>query len=112
MEPLELLLVGIGFMLVIWVASAPIRNKNKRPGTTGQTTEGRIIHQKEWLHEGHRHCQIEYAFTVSNPETGEAKTLRGKRNYIPDIFDRLELNSAIKVRYLPQKPEFSRPLFD
>ncbi len=112
MGTLGLLVTGIGLVLFVWVISAPIRRKNKSLGIEGTVAEGEIVNLKEWLHEGHRRCQVEYTYTVPDPETGKLKTLKGKSNCVPIIFDRLEIDSPIKIRYLPQKPEFSRPLFD
>ena len=112
MEFVGLLVAVIGLVLFVGIIAVPVRKKYKSPGPDGIVVEGKIVHLKEWFHEGHRRCQAEYAYDVLDPETGEPRTLRGKSNCIPKIFDRLELNVPVKVRYLPQKPEFSRPLFD
>ncbi len=111
MSSVGLLVTGIGLVLLIGIILAPTRKKYNASGPHGSVVEGKVIHLKEWLHEGHRRCQVEYAFTISDPETGESKTLTGKSNCTPKIFDRLELNVPLKIRYLSQKPEFSRPLF-
>lgn len=110
MEYLGLIIVAIGLIMFVWVIA--VRPSNTKKQDTGTLTEGKVVHLKEWMHEGHRRCQVEYAFNVPHPETGEPKTLRGKSNCIPKIFDTLELNMPLKVRYLPQNPEFSRPVFD
>ena len=112
MSSVGLLVAGIGLVLFVWIIVAPTRKKYNTFGPHGVVVEGKVIHLKEWLHEGHRRCQVEYAYTVSDPDTGQARTLTGKSNCVPKIFDRLELNVPLKIRYLSQKPEFSRPLFD
>ena len=112
MSYVGLLIAAAGLVLLVWTVSAPMRKRRESSNSEGVVAEGRVVHLKEWMHEGHRRCQVEYAYGVSNPETGEEKTLTGKSICIPKIFDHLELNAPVKVRYLPQKPEFSRPLFD
>jgi len=112
MGTVGLVIVGVGVALFIWVAARPTRRQQDLTGTVGVVTEGRVVYLKEWMHEGHRRCQVEYTFQVANPQSGGHKTVRGKSNCSPVIFDQLELNAPLNIRYLPQSPDFSRPLFD
>ena len=108
---LGLFIAGIGLILLIWIVAISPQRKN-RESDAGAVTEGKIVHLKEWMHEGHRRCQVEYAYRVAHPESDEEKILRGKSNCVPKIFDQLELNMPLTIRYLPENPEFSRPVFD
>ncbi len=113
MNILGLTLVGVGILLFVWWLGGFPQSKTKDlSASPGLLVEGKVVYLNEWLHEGHRRCQVEYVYEVHNPENNESKILRGQSNCLPQIFDTLELNVPLKVRYLPQNPEFSRPLFE
>ena len=112
MESLGFIIVVVGVVLFIWVASGPARRQKKSGEPTSLVAEGKITRLKEWLHEGHRRCQVEYTYQVPNLDSGETKTLKGQSNCLAEIYDNLELNAPLKILYLPKTPEFSRPLFE
>ncbi len=112
METLGLVMAGFGVLLLVWRIAQTGKKSHISENSEGIVVAGKVVYLNEWLHEGYRRCQVEYVYDVVASTTDDTRTLRGQSNVEPKIFDTLELNTSINVRYLPQHPEFSRPVFN